>query len=744
MPLQPSMLTRQVIVDGLLYLLKGGFWLARSHQPVLNHAIPADFTGICVATQTDPASDDYILAQLQALGVKRVRLDISDDDARPSQERFLRRLCDAGMAVTVHVVQPFAAARQMQHADVQQAWQQLIADLLREHGQRIAALEIGNTVNRKKWAGYDMPGFLAAWQIAYRLARAYHVKVVGPNIQDFEPLYNISLLKRLGMAQQLPDVHSNNLFVERVVEPELADFRIFKHRWTRIFRFTLIKKARLLQKIGADYGVPTLVSSVAFWAIYRIQRRFPAGAEKQADYVTRYFTLLAASGAVHQANWGALICHREGLIDDGLPDADYPALERVAYYKSADGQRSAYQPYPSFAAFKTVSHWLNGADYIGPLRCGDGLEIHHVQQHGQCVHIAWTLNGQCALLNDIYSAESLQHARLLHRDGHALTEVRLLTESPIYLIWPSPDHVALRSSSPRISGTVIHAHLAGMQYFPIEEGPWRGMILATDARQAQLRWQAWHPDRLHPPDKQQALRHARNAIWSVADPCDATQAVTVKKPVRMYWHKTWLDRHKPSKAKRSWNGAMELLRRGVGTAMPYAYIEHRDDPTLRRNLFISAFVPHAFPISKAFTAFRQGANQYAGITDVALYQAFTRFTLHMHNSGIYFRDFSGGNILVQTDRGALQFVLIDTARLHATATATPLKHRLADLSRALQKLHWSGRRQVLQSYLGMTGRRLTWQAQVPFYLYDCKVALKRTLGRKGIRKALRWIKSKLA
>ncbi|WP_024930263.1 lipopolysaccharide kinase InaA family protein [Methylophilus sp. OH31] len=739
------MLTRQVVVDGLKYIASGGFWLKNSHLPVLNHAIPDDFIGLCVASNADPATDDYVLEQLQTLGVKRVRLDISDDDARHDQERFLRRLLAVGVRVTLHVVQPYEAARNMRSSAVQAEWARFVSELLQAYATEIAALEIGNTVNRKKWAGYDMPGFMLAWQIAYDLARAHQVVVVGPNIQDFEPLYNISLLKTLGQDRRLPDVHSNNLFVERVVEPELADFRILKHKWTRSFKFNLIKKAKLLQKIGDDLGVPTLVSPVAFWAIFRIKRRFPDGAQKQADYVTRYFTLLAASGALRHANWGAFICHREGLIDDGLTDAEYPALERVAYYKSADGECADYQQTPGFAAFKMVSHWLNGAQYIAPVSTGEGLEIHHLQQRGYAVHIAWTVNGQCALLDQVYSPHSLQQAQIFNRDGELVPGMPLLTESPLYLVWPQAEQIVLRTTRPVLSGTVIHAHIAGQQYFPIQEGDWRGMILAANAEEAQQLWRAWHPETLSPPAKEAALRHARNAIWSLPDPRDTAQQVTVKKPVRMYWHKTLLDRYKPSKAKRSWNGAMELLRRGVGTAMPLAYFEHANDPTLKRNFFISAYVPHEFAISKAFLAFKNGDSHFEGIAAETLYHAFARFCLHMHSSGIYFRDFSGGNILVQRQSdGALHFVLIDTARLHASATAIMIKQRLADLTRALHKLHWDGRKQFLQMYLGMTGRRLGWQFLWPFYLYDFKVSLKKTIGRKGIRKLLRYIKSRFA
>jgi hypothetical protein len=737
----PSMLTRQVVQDGLAYIFKGGLRLKNSHLPVADHAIPTHFIGICVATNQQPETDDYVLAQLAALGLGRVRLDIGDDDMYVHQVRLLQRLLDASLLVDVHLVQPFAIARHMLDAQVQARWQQFVEQFLQQYATHIASLEIGNTINRKRWSGYQWPGFMQAWQIAHRLARQYGVKVVGPNIQDFEPLYNISAFKKLQAEHLLPDVHSNNLFVERVIEPEQPDHRIFQFRWTRCLKFNLIKKARLLQKIGVDFGVPTLISPVAFWAIYRIQRHLPDGAQKQADYVTRYFTLLAASGALEQANWGAMICHREGVINDGLDDARYPALERVAYYQSADGNLHEYQRNPSFSALRTVARWLNGAHYIGALATGNGLEIHQLRKHQKLIHVVWAINGHCAVLNQVYAESALRKVESINRNGQSIAQPALITETPVYLMWDATEAVELHTASPKLSQTIIHAHIQGLQYFPVQEADWRGMILAENSEQAAQLWYAWHPGTLKAPAKEQALRHARNAIWPIPDPRAANKKVTVKQPIRMHWHKTWLDRFKPSKAKRSWNGAMELLRRGVGTAMPLAYFERVDDTSLKQNFFICEYVSHDFTIAQAFIAFSQGEETFNGVPAQSLYQAFALFCLHMHASGIYFRDFSGGNILVSQQDERLTFSLIDTARLHAYATATPYSERIADLTRAIQKLHWDGRKQFLTLYLGLSGHSLNIGTLLPFYIYDFKVHLKRTIGRKGMRKLLRKLKS---
>jgi hypothetical protein len=252
-----------------------------------------------------------------------------------------------------------------------------------------------------------------------------------------------------------------------------------------------------------------------------------------------------------------------------------------------------------------------------------------------------------------------------------------------------------------------------------------------------------HPETLKAPTKEQALRHARNAIWSIADPrhIDTKQNLTVKQPVKMYPHKALLDRFKPSKAQRSWDGAMELLRRGIATAMPVAYFEKIGDTTLKQNFYLCEFVESDFTIGQAFIAFSNGEATFQGLTAEQVYQQFAHFCHTMHARGIYFRDFSGGNILVKIGLNqALSFTLIDTARLHSYDLGAPFNLRIADLTRALNKLHWSGRTRLMQIYLGLNGRQLSWRYQWPFYVYDFKVALKRKIGRKGWKRLIKRLK----
>ncbi len=744
---QTSMLTKRVIRDGLSYILKGGLRIKNGHLPTRQHTIPANFIGVCVASNANQATDDYIILQLQKLGIRRVRLDFSYGDLTGFNARFLHRLIAEKFEVTLHLLQPFAVAKNMHTTSEQSIWRDFLAQVLNTFGADIQAVEIGNTLNRKRWAGYTLHGFLGAWAIAHAEVKARGVTLIGPNIQDFEPLYNVSLLKTLKNLNQLPDIHSDNLFVERVTEPERFDHRIFKYQWARFFKYNLIKKARILQKIGQDFGVTRTASSVAFWAIYRIQRLLPDGLQKQADYAARYFLLLAASGSLTQANWGALVCQREGLITDGLTEAQYPVLERVAHYKNADGDLKNYQHHPSFNAVKTVANLIQGASYIGPIVTANGLEIHHFLQGNTHMHAAWAINGKMAFLSDIYPTDALKTASILHRDGELLLKNKdLITESPIYLLWDdsSPAKQVSPISTPTLAQDIaIHAHIVDLNYFKFKEGDWQGLILAKDAADAQILMQKLHPDTLRAPNKDGALRHARNAIWAVPDPrqADAARQLTVKQPMKMYPHKAFLDRFKPSKAKRSWNGAMELMRRGVGTAQPVAYFEKIGDSTLKQNFYICEFVKADANIGQIFAAYSRGELDFLGLKPESVYSQLAQYCHTMHSRGVHFRDLSGGNILVNIGtNNALSFSLIDTARIHAYNHGIAFNLRIADLTRACHKLNWAGRERFMRIYLGLSGRRFTWQNRLQFQLYDFKVSLKRTIGRKGIKRLMKRIK----
>ncbi len=211
----------------------------------------------------------------------------------------------------------------------------------------------------------------------------------------------------------------------------------------------------------------------------------------------------------------------------------------------------------------------------------------------------------------------------------------------------------------------------------------------------------------------------------------------------MYPHKALLDRYKPSKAKRSWNGAVELLRRGVATAHPVAFFEKVGDTSLKQNFYICDYVNTDCTVGEMFMHFAKGHQSYdfinkkISISAEETYVQLSQYLHKMHKNGAFFRDLSGGNVLVQVSADKqLHFSLIDTARAWFYTHPTPFKYRIADLTRMCNKLHWAGRERFMGLYLANTGKKFTPAMKHAFYLYDFKVDFKRKYGRKGFKKLM--------
>ncbi|MDX9706334.1 MAG: hypothetical protein RBT86_02015 [Azospira sp.] len=718
-------------------IARGRFRFAGGHRPPAGgHAVDPAFAGVGVAAAADPAVDDFIVERLRETGIRHVRMDFSAADEGAAGERLLRRLLADDFRVTLHLIQLREDALAMPGEPAAGRWQGFVARTLDRHGAEIERIELGTTVNRQRWSGHSLAGFLAMWETGWREVRQRGLTLVGPGVTDFEPPWSVGILALLAERGQLPDIHGNNLFSERCTEPERFDHKILGHRLVRLHKFNLIKKARLLARLGADHGVPRLVSPAAFWTLPRIERRLPDSEEKQADYLARYLLLGAASGALERAWWGPLICHREGLVDNG--ERPYPVLERIAHYASVEGGRDDLRMRPALHTLGAFAALVSGSRYEGRLNATEGLEVHAFRSAERLVHAVWTINGRAAALVDLYRPEDLAAATALGRDGESLADMpTLATEAPVYLCWPATAEPSVRREAALLPGVSVHRHARGVTHFFHRENGWQGIVLAANARERDALLAAIRPEAIGAPVREATLRHARNAIWTIAHPTRPERRLVVKQPVRVPWYKRLLDRNKPAKGLRSWSGAAELLRLGVGTATPVAWFEKVGDETRMQNFYLCEYVDAPLSFRELFSAYAAGADSHAGIAAADAYRKLCRFLLKMHGGGVFFRDLSGGNILVRPEAdGDFSCTLIDTGRIRVYRDGVPLSARLSDLSRICNKLHWAGREALVGEYLAAIGKTFGWRHRLPFHLYDAKVRLKRRVGRKAIR---RWL-----
>ncbi len=357
-------------------VLRGRFSFPGANKPVADgHVVDSAFAGVGVATADDPAIDDLIVDQLRWAGIRHVRLDYSFQDEGACGECLLGRLVSEGVRVTLHLIQSREEALRMPSAEAAERWRLFVARTLDRHGGFIELVELGSNANRQRWCGHSLEGFLAMWEIGWQEVRARDLVLAGPSVTDFEPPWNAGLLSLLAERGQLPDIHSDNLFSERCTEPERFDHKIIGRHLVGLHKFNLVKKALLLARLGGDYGVPRLISPAAFWTLPRIECLLPDSEQKQADYLARYLVLCAASGGLERAWWGQLICHREGVIDNG--QRPYPALERITHYANVEGNVADFRIRPALHALRTFAARIPGSRYEGRLNACEGLEVHY-------------------------------------------------------------------------------------------------------------------------------------------------------------------------------------------------------------------------------------------------------------------------------------------------------------------------------------------------------------------------------
>jgi len=716
----------------LVHIITG---LGASHRPREHFAVTEDFFGVNVAAAENPAVDDYIVTRLGELGLQRVRMDLTYESLGGPAERLLGRLLEEGFDVLPDLFPPQEEARRLTDSAPANRWREFLRQVFHQYRDRITLFEIGNTPNRGRWSGLDSRTLLIAWDIALEEAARAGVALAGPNVSDFEPLYSgvyLALLSRLGATEL---VHTNNLFVERVVEPEAPDHRVMGRAATPLLNLNLIKKARLLQQLGQHHGADRLWCTYTLWTAKRLSRRSPWPERKQADYLVRYLVLAASSGALDRVYWGPLICGRDGLIDDG--QRDYPEIDQVTWYRAVRGELTALNRRPVFDALAATIARLRNASVQCHWHESDGLSLFHVTgEDGICRAVAWCRDSHSLLLADIFSETDLAQARFTGPEGKPLETPVTINERPLWIEFPRPpasvnsppDASSLQFCSPsRVSA-------------PIYSQRWRGAaMLRIESQPADLEAAlSLFPESIQQQPELAVLRDARNRIWNVEDPRGITGQVSVKLN-RVTGIKRFSYRFRPSKGRRHWDNASVMRQRGVMTPMPVAFFERYQSAGILDSWYLCEFVPEAFSAREVYAAFRDGAETYRGLDKSEWFSLLAEFVCRMHNMQIAHRDLSAGNLLLhESAGGGIEPMLIDIGRAwiwRGPGSRLSVRQRLADLMRIAYKLDWTDRNQFVARYQNAWGQPMPSWWRIPFSYYDHKQAFKKRL--KGQRKSRR-------
>lgn len=708
-------------------------WFRERHgfnQPV---AVGKDMLGVNIATSDDPRCDDYVVACLGELGIRHVRMDFSYGSRGGDAERLLRRVLAEGYGVFLDILPPLEDAEVL-HSDseAQQRWRMFVRGVFADFSAGLSAVEIGATPNRGKWSGFSMASFMAAWVIAAEEAEGLAITLAGPNISDFEPLYNWAFLRAMRRSGRVSDIHTNNLFVERVVQPELYDHRVLGRWAAKYLKLNLFKKTRVLASISQAFGINETYCTYTCWTIKRLKRWNAQAEDKSADFLLRYLTIAAASGGFNRVYWGPLICSRDGLVS--CADDDYPQIDNVSFYEAVRGKVEDFRKTQAFEAFANAARLLQNTRCVQGFNGDNGLFhfIFEAVDGGEC-HVLWCLDRSQTPLADLYPHTALSSAQGLTPCGQQHAELPLaVSERPLILQWPQRQQ-AYRPSLSDLNAVgdvqrdgILVRPLDTRQTIKLAEGGWRGVVAVPNGVDVNTCIARFLPQRLETLAVQAKLRDQRNRVWSVqieGEPGLQTVKLNRARGIkRLSYH--FLD----SKAKRHWNNACEMLRRGVNTPEPLAFFEREQRSGVRDNYYVSRYVEENFSCRDVFAAFKQGDTSFRGRSKQTWLEELAAFIANMHRRCVVHRDLSAGNILVTDHAGELVFYLIDIgrARVRTPGTRNP-RERIRDLKRICFKMTPRDRELFMGAYASESDAILprTWQLSV--LSYEWKIGAKRAL-----------------
>ena len=111
-----------------------------------------------------------------------------------------------------------------------------------------------------------------------------------------------------------------------------------------------------------------------------------------------------------------------------------------------------------------------------------------------------------------------------------------------------------------------------------------------------------------------------------------------------------------SKAQRSYEFALELLKKGIGTPTPIGYFENRSFFTLQDSYYACEHLKYDLTYRELVETDYPDADN--------ILRQFTQFTYMMHQKGVEFLDHSPGNTLIQNKgNGKYEFFLVDLNRM---------------------------------------------------------------------------------
>ena len=311
---------------------------------------PVPFTGLGVALRPHPEDPPALLAAFDRLGLRHALLRLHPwQSDHAAEEALARDLHARGVELVFALPQRRELVRDLPR------WRLAVGELAARFAPYGRTFQVGHGINRSKWGVWSLREYQAlARAAAEELAAVPDVQLVGPGVIDFEPHATIAAANWPGLGVRFHALASL-LYVDRRGRPE-----------ARQLGFDALGKAALLRAVAetARWCGPRSWVTEVNWPL-REGPHSPAGRdvavdeETAADYLTRYYLLVLASGMAERVYWWQLVARGYGL----------------AVAEPGAGGDTALRLRPAFHALTALAGLLGGATCAGELPAPPGLHL---------------------------------------------------------------------------------------------------------------------------------------------------------------------------------------------------------------------------------------------------------------------------------------------------------------------------------------------------------------------------------
>jgi hypothetical protein len=374
-----SFLNHVFLKHAFLFLLSPKLFFKDGHIPPKNHKIPNHFFGLSLTIEDLIEDPIGVVEMCRQHKIQDVTVLIPSNRVNEFSPTFLDDLTEHAIKFNLKLVL-------VDQEDIYLQWRELLDLTLLGYQKHIASIEIEMTNLSHK----SLHAFLNIWAMTFSIARLKKVKVLGPSIPSFSPFFNDMVFKLLKDKYQLPDIHTINLTNEMDKEPELIYSNFLIPKLGQFFKFNLIKKLALIQRIAESFNIKTIYGAI------ELKRH------EITSYTLRAISLLIASGRLTKL----------------------------------------YLPYRNAEGVLFLVDRMTGLTYMGSLFNDMPFEIHHFKNDKEQMHAIWARDDKILNPEDFYHIEDIYAAKIYdsHGDMIDLTQFKI-TDTPIYLVWRSMDPI---------------------------------------------------------------------------------------------------------------------------------------------------------------------------------------------------------------------------------------------------------------------------------------------------------------